>query len=527
MEPSRPWIEIELPVEGRRMTDLSEAANGIWRDRSIEGSEADSSTRRRDKVARLPALSASRDTDEPEENLQPAIWFEAEDFLRYFDHFPNPTGTQRLSFEIFRAANALYGASERVRFCRLSVITKRLHAIRFEDLRSAFVNPLGASAPWKTFWEPAIFWERFPRSILVVLQNPGFFLSILKFVARDLLEMLTGRTSSDRGLRRGDTIVSLGAGWGIPGYVKHMAETKRRYGIKFALFLHDVLPMEFPSFFEPRHAIDFERWLREVIPVADTVLTNSKYTRARLIELTAKSGWRLPRIEVLEPGSGFSDRLPVRGQATASLPARYVLFVSTIEIRKNHRLLVKVWERLVERYGADRVPALVFVGMWGWSFDELLGDLAANNYLNGKIVILQNLSDAALQEAYRRCLFTVFPSFCEGWGLPIAESLAHGKLCIASNRTSIPEVGGNLVDYFNPGDEEDALAKIERPLLDPAYLATREAQVRAEYRRRTWNDCVHALMEAFACSSEDRTADRTVDADRCEDAWSASDVSCA
>ena len=298
-------------------------------------------------------------------NLQPAIWFEAEDFLRYFDHFRNPTGTQRLSFEIYRAANLLYGASERVKFCRLSVFTKRLHAIRFEDLRSAFLNPLGATAPWKTFWEPATFWERFPRSIPVALQHPRFFLSIFKFVARDLLETLTGRTSFDRQLRRGDMIVSLGAGWGIPGYMKHMAETKRRYGIKFSIFVHDVLPMEFPSLFEPRHAIHFGHWLREAIPLADIVLTNSKYTRARLIELTAKSGWRLPRIEVVEPGSGFSDRLPARGQAMASLPARYVLFVSTIEIRKNHQLLVRVWERLVKRHGADRVPALVFAGMIG------------------------------------------------------------------------------------------------------------------------------------------------------------------
>ena len=523
------------------MIGLRGAANRRWRDRSIDGSEPDSSTRHKEKVVRLPVtpalLSASLDTGEPRSeskeapcfggNLQPAIWFEAEDFLRYFDHFRNPTGTQRLSFEIYSAANSLYGASERVKFCRLSVFTKRLHAIRFEDLRSAFLNPLGATAPWKTFWEPAIFWERFPRSIPVALQHPRFFLSIFKFVARDLLETLTGRTSFDRQLRRGDMIVSLGAGWGIPGYMKHMAETKRRYGIKFSIFVHDVLPMEFPSFFEPRHAIHFGHWLREAIPLADIVLTNSKYTRGRRIELTAKSGWRVPRIEVLEPGSGFSDRLPARGQAMASLPARYVLFVSTIEIRKNHQLLVRVWERLVKRHGADRVPALVFVGMIGWSFDELLADLAASDYLNGKIVILRYLSDAKLHEAYRRCLFTVFPSFCEGWGLPIAESLAHGKFCIVSNRTSIPEVGGNLVDYFDPADEEDALAKIERPLLEPAYLATREAQVRAEYRRRTWNECVHALMGAFARSSRDGTANCTVDTDRHAGVRSAGDVSWA
>jgi glycosyltransferase involved in cell wall biosynthesis len=107
------------------------------------------------------------------------------------------------------------------------------------------------------------------------------------------------------------------------------------------------------------------------------------------------------------------------------------------------------------------------------------------------------LSDAELQQAYRSCLFTVFPSLSEGWGLPIAESLAHGKFCVASNRTSIPEAGGDLVDYFDPLNEDDALAKIERPLIDPGYLAAREAQLRAEYRLRTWGDCVRALIRAL------------------------------
>ena len=81
--------------------------------------------------------------------------------------------------------------------------------------------------------------------------------------------------------------------------------------------------------------------------------------------------------------------------------------------------------------------------------------------------------------------------------MPIAESLEHGKFCVASNHTAIPEAGGNLIDYFDPLDEDDALAKIERPLIDPAYLAAREAQLRAEYRPRTWADCVNALIGAL------------------------------
>jgi hypothetical protein len=65
---------------------------------------------------------------------------------------------------------------------------------------------------------------------------------------------------------------------------------------------------------------------------------------------------------------------------------------------------------------------------------------------------------------------------------------------VASNRTSIPEVGGDLIDYFDPSNDDDALAKIERLLLDPGHLAAREARVRAEYRPRMWADCVRTLI---------------------------------
>jgi glycosyltransferase involved in cell wall biosynthesis len=175
-----------------------------------------------------------------------------------------------------------------------------------------------------------------------------------------------------------------------------------------------------------------------------------------------------------------------------------VLFVSTIEIRKNHRLLVKVWKRLIERHGADAVPVLIFVGQIGWLVDDLMAELAATSFLAGKIEHRRGLSDAELYDAYRSCLFTVFPSLCEGWGLPVAESLAQGKLCVASSRTSIPEVGGDLVDYFDPADEDDALAKIERVLFEPGYLAAREARLKAEYRPRSWTACVDALIAALS-----------------------------
>jgi glycosyltransferase involved in cell wall biosynthesis len=425
---------------------------------------------------------------------RPVVWFEVEDFLRYFDHFRNPTGSQRVPFEIFVEAERLYGHQGRVRFCRLSVYTKRLMPIDFDAIKSAYSNPPGADAPWKTVWAPARFLSEFARMAPVIMRNPRFFLRISKTAVRDLIDMALRPRRFDELARPGDVVISLGASWGLPDYANHIAAAKARYGIRFAVLIYDMIPIENGSLVEKRHALQFRKWLEETLPNADAVLTISKYSRHALLEFAAAAGWSVPRVDVVRLGGGLSPRPIAGGRGKICLPGRYVLFVSTIEIRKNHRLLVRVWRRLMARHGADAVPVLIFAGQTGWMVDDLLADLAASGYLGGKIEHRPGLSDEELDEAYRGCLFTIFPSLCEGWGLPIAESLVRGKFCVASNRTSIPEVGGDLIDYFDPSSDDDALAKIERLLFEPGYVAAREARLRAEYRPRTWADCVHSLV---------------------------------
>jgi len=423
------------------------------------------------------------------------VWFEVEDFLRYFDHFRNPTGMQRLPFEIFVEAERLYGGSGRVRFCRLSIYTKQFMPIEFDAILAAYLDPPGAGAPWTTVWGPPESWKKLLHALPIVVRHPRFFFSIFKTAVRDFIDMVLQRRRFERLVRPGDIIVSLGASWGFPGYMQYIARAQRRYGVRFAMLVHDTIPIENESFVEPLHLYKFRTWLEQAIANADTVLTVSKYSRDTLSALALGAGWQLPRIEVLQPGAGFCNR-PIAGQRNIlSLPKRYVLCVSTIEIRKNHRLLVRVWQRLIKRHGSDVVPMLIFAGQVGWMVADFVADLEASRYLGGKIAILAKLSDAEINQAYRSCLFTVFPSLCEGWGLPVAESLAHGKFCVASNRTSIPEVGGDFVDYFDPSDDDEALAKIERVLFEPGYLAAREARLQAEYHPRAWADCAHGLIE--------------------------------
>lgn len=208
--------------------------------------------RRRDApIAAVRAAAAQSG----ERARQPVVWFEVEDFLRYFDHFRSPTGLQRVPFEIYLEAERLYGRSGRIRFCRLSAYSKQLCPIGFDEISSQYLNPPGTAAPWRTMWAPAKVWGNFTALLPAVVRNPKFFFSIFKDVARDLIGMPLHRDRFERLVQPGDTIVSLGAAWGVPHYMKHMAQAKRRYGIKFSILIHDLIPIEYELLVDRQHVI--------------------------------------------------------------------------------------------------------------------------------------------------------------------------------------------------------------------------------------------------------------------------------
>ena len=176
-----------------------------------------------------------------------------------------------------------------------------------------------------------------------------------------------------------------------------------------------------------------------------------------------RQGLALPAIEKVRLGDEAGDEevesAPV--ELLTQTPGPFVLYVSTVGVNKNQGLLLQVWRRLIDRHGGG-VPTLVLAGQPGWRAELLLRELRADAPLSRHVVHLPKASDRQLRWLYRRCLFTLFPSHYEGWGLPVAEALAHGKCCIASNAASLPEVGGRLVDYHDPLDGAACLQLVEK-----------------------------------------------------------------
>lgn len=294
----------------------------------------------------------------------------------------------------------------------------------------------------------------------------------------------------------GDVLCSLGAPWHNPDYGSHIAHIRTDLGMTFALLVHDLIPLVRPEYFEIDRAPNFEPFMRQAFPLADIVLTNSRHTAADVVEWTGSHGIPLQSRPIPIPiGTGFTR--PAGGTLPPQLQQQdFVLYVSTIEVRKNHLQAFRIWSRLLREYPPHRVPKLVFVGGTGWMVADLYKAIENTHYLNGHLLVLNDVDDRDLSALYRSCKFTLFTSHYEGWGLPVSDSLAFGKLCVASERASIPEAGQDLCAYVDPDNTSGAYEVVRDLIFNPGHLAALEKRVVNSFHHVGWEQTVRAILQA-------------------------------
>jgi len=288
------------------------------------------------------------------------------------------------------------------------------------------------------------------------------------------------------------------------------------YRRPYIVTVHDLILLEYPT----RKASPFGTLLywgkhfayrlviQNAVVTAKQVITISNFTK-QVIERRLKTpAQKIRRIYVGVDDHPFpptnaedvAEHVPEIGSAP------YLLYVGNAYPHKNVEGLVRVFSRLLKdaRYQSWK---LVLVGKEDYFFQRIR-QLVKELGISENVVFTGFVSDTILGELYQNCRLYVFPSLYEGFGLPPLEALASGAPIFISDKTSLPEVCGDVAEYFSPGDEGEWLARLKEVLenLD-AIRDSQQEQAPRLLAQYSWRDMAKATLTVY---NEQRPPDSVV-----------------
>jgi hypothetical protein len=221
----------------------------------------------------------------------------------------------------------------------------------------------------------------------------------------------------------------------------------RQLDVRPVFVVHDLIPITHPEYCRAGEGALHQQRMRHVLMLGSGVVTNSQNTLNDLRQFAQQLQLPMPPavVGLLAPGHGVYtvDARPI--------PEPYFVVLSTIEPRKNHLLLLQVWRRLIEQHGVS-TPRLVVIGQRGWECENIVDMLERCAVLKGFVTELSDCTDETLVNYLHHAQALLFPSFAEGYGMPLVEALSLGVPVIASDLGVFREIAEEIPDYIDPLD---------------------------------------------------------------------------
>jgi len=404
------------------------------------------------------------------------VWIDLTDLRLWKGHL---SGIQRVVFSIAESYAQMDG---RARFFAYDFVQQDLYEVDFDP--GDFQPARQAGVPWQT---------RSARFLALVFMNrprrPSVDWALTRVGAR--------RHEPAAAFADGDGVLLLGNLWDQPGLQRAVEAAKKDRSVNVFHLIYDLIPVVAPHLSRPDLAARYAEYLFNAVVLSRELFAISRATASDLARFAAANRLELPPVTVIRLGDDVAP-----GESSVPNEAlrerSFVLCVGTFDARKNHALLYSVWKLAQER--SIELPVLVIVGGTGFGAVDSRNNLTNDPAVRDRVLVLSDVDDRGLRWLYENCRFTIYPSVYEGWGLPIAESLHHGKLCLASRSSSMTEVGGDLAEYFSPFDAAECLALVVK-YLDDDLLRRREAAITSDYRSLSWSQATRYLDERLRGSS--------------------------
>ena len=260
---------------------------------------------------------------------------------------------------------------------------------------------------------------------------------------------------------------------------------------RLVVTVHDVAFLVEPRSFPFRWRALYRTGLRAAAKRADAMITPSRNTAEDVVSRTGVDPGKIHVVsEAASLPTGAIDPGPTLTRL--KLPSRYLLFVGTLEPRKNLIRLIRAYRRAA---AADIPHALVLAGAIGWNSEPLMRELALAG--PGEILLTGRLPSEDLDAVYRGASALAYVSTYEGFGLPVLEAMARGVPVVCSNTSSIPEVSGDAALLVDPRSLREIESALKRVLTDTGLA---EGLVRAGVDRAatfSWSKAAQETLEVY------------------------------
>ncbi len=262
--------------------------------------------------------------------------------------------------------------------------------------------------------------------------------------------------------------------------------------------VHDVSFLEHPDYFTPFRAVQLRCTVHRTVKSAARVITPSEFSKQRIL-----NAYRLPeeKVVVLPNGVASTFRPMSREsaqkwiQAECGLSSPFILTVGDLQPRKNHAGLIRAFEQLLRAY--PQLPhRLVIVGKENWRASDVRA-AAKRSAVADRIHFTGFVSDEALLRLYGACDLFVYPSFYEGFGLPILEAMACGRAVACSNTSAMPEVADSAALLFDPTSEEQIVLALRDLLLNPELRQRMERLGAQRAAMFSWESTASKTLELY------------------------------
>ncbi|ROM92097.1 glycosyltransferase family 1 protein [Pseudomonas brassicacearum] len=294
----------------------------------------------------------------------------------------------------------------------------------------------------------------------------------------------------------GDQLVLLDSSWHSDFFP--FAEQLKHEGVGIVSVIYDLIPLTHPQFYDTRLVQIFNEWFDWISKTADGFVAISSTVRDQVREelhrrvgpAKAETLWfdyfhLGSELDLSEATAAVEPRLA----RLFTTPEPVFLMVSTIEPRKNHDYLLDAFELA---WAAGSKARLCIAGRVGWKCDALLARVREHPELNQRLFMFNDLNDTSLEHAYSYASALVFPSYVEGFGLPLVEAMQRGLPAMGSDIPVFREIGGEFMAYFDltaPQSLVDLVTHMENTGTFPA------ARKVSEWHWLGWREASAQLVE--------------------------------